>query len=44
MMPVELKPLLGRLNRCGARALESAAGVCVSRSHYEVTADAATTR
>jgi type VI secretion system protein VasG len=39
MMPVELKPLLGRLNRCSARALESAAGVCVSRSHYEVTAE-----
>jgi type VI secretion system protein VasG len=39
MMPVELKPLLGRLNRNAARALESAASVCISRNHYEVTTE-----
>ena len=39
MMPIELKPLLGRLNRTSARALEGAAGVCVSRGHHEVTTE-----
>ncbi|MGQ9366156.1 type VI secretion system ATPase TssH [Azospirillum sp. ST 5-10] len=37
MINVELKPLLGRLNRPSKQALEGAAGACVSRGHYEVT-------
>ena len=36
MVPVDIKSLLRRLNRLCSRALESAAGLCVSRSHYEV--------
>jgi type VI secretion system protein VasG len=36
---VELKPLLKRLNRFSTAALEGAAGVCVSRGHYEVAVE-----
>ncbi|NUQ77719.1 MAG: type VI secretion system ATPase TssH [Polyangiaceae bacterium] len=39
MIPIELKPLLMRLNRAASRALEAAAGLCVSRSQYEVTVE-----
>ncbi len=39
MADVELKALIGRLNRFCTRALESAAGLCVSRTHYEVTVE-----
>ncbi len=38
-MQVELKPLLNRLNRYSTAALEGAAGLCVSRSHYEVSVE-----
>jgi len=37
MISVELKPLLGRLNPYAKKALEAAAGLCVSRTNYEVT-------
>ncbi len=37
MISVELKPLLGRLNPYTKKALEAAAGLCVSRTNYEVT-------
>jgi type VI secretion system protein VasG len=37
MIGVEIKSLLRRLNRSCTRALEGAAGLCVSRGHYEVT-------
>ena len=37
MIRVQLKSLLKRLNRQITQALEAAAGLCVSRSHYEVT-------
>lgn len=33
------KPLLKRLNPFCTRSLEGAAGLCVSRSHYEVTVE-----
>ena len=36
MTEVDMKALLGRLNRYCTRSLEAAAGVCVSRGHYEV--------
>jgi hypothetical protein len=39
MINVELKSLLRRLNRYCTRALEGAAGICVSRGHYEVTVE-----
>ena len=39
MLSVEIKPLLKRLNPVCTRALEGAAGLCVSRSHYEVTVE-----
>jgi type VI secretion system protein VasG len=39
MIGVEIKALLSRLNRYCARSLEGAAGLCVSRSHYEVTVE-----
>jgi len=39
MVKVELKPLLGRLNSYCTRSLEAAAGLCVSRGHYEVTVE-----
>ena len=37
MISVELKPLLGRLNPYTRRSLEAAAGLCVTRTSYEVT-------
>jgi type VI secretion system protein VasG len=36
MINVDMKLLLRRLNRYCARSLEAAAGLCVSRTHYEV--------
>jgi type VI secretion system protein VasG len=39
MITVDIKTLLGRLNPYCTRALENAAGLCVSRSHYEVTVE-----
>ncbi|HVA11625.1 MAG TPA: type VI secretion system ATPase TssH [Stellaceae bacterium] len=39
MIALELKPLLGKLNDYSRRALEAAAGLCVSRTNYEVTID-----
>ncbi len=39
MIGVEIKPLLRRLNRYCTRALEGAAGICVSRGHYEVSVE-----
>ena len=35
-MSLDLRSLIGRLNDTSRRALEAAAGLCVSRSHYEV--------
>lgn len=37
MITVDLKSLLGKLNAFCTRSLEAAAGLCVSRTHYEVT-------
>jgi type VI secretion system protein VasG len=37
MLTVDIRSLLGRLNPFCSRCLEAAAGLCVSRSHYEVT-------
>ncbi len=37
MITVDIKTLLSRLNPYCSRALEGAAGLCVSRTHYEVT-------
>lgn len=37
MITVDIKSLLGRLNTHCTRSLEAAAGLCVSRTHYEVT-------
>jgi type VI secretion system protein VasG len=39
MVEVELKPLLKKLNRFCTRSLEAAAGVCISRTHYEVSVE-----
>ncbi len=39
MLRVEIKPLLKYLNPFCTRMLEGAAGLCVSRSHYEVTVE-----
>ncbi len=39
MIGVDIKSLLRRLNRFSTRALEGAAGLCVSRGHYEVTVE-----
>src|ERR1051326_241976 len=39
MIGVDIKSLLRRLNRFCTRALEGAAGLCVSRGHYEVTTE-----
>ncbi len=39
MITVEIKSILRRLNRFCTRALEGAAGLCVSRGHYEVTVE-----
>jgi len=38
-MEVDIKGLIRKLNRTGTRALEGAAGQCVSRAHYEVTVE-----
>jgi type VI secretion system protein VasG len=35
-MNVSLKPLIGKLNNSTRNALEAAAGLCVSRTHYDV--------
>ncbi|MFT6895907.1 MAG: type VI secretion system protein VasG [Paraglaciecola sp.] len=37
MLNVDLKPLITKLNSYTKRSLEAAAGVCVSRGHYEVS-------
>jgi type VI secretion system protein VasG len=37
MVEVNLKALMGRLDRFCTRSLEGAAGLCVSRTNYEVT-------
>jgi len=39
MITVDIKTLLTRLNTFCTRALEGAAGLCVSRTHYEVTVE-----
>jgi type VI secretion system protein VasG len=39
MITVDIKSLLARLNPYCKRCLEAAAGVCVSRTHYEVTVE-----
>ncbi|MBC3766677.1 type VI secretion system ATPase TssH [Neptunicella marina] len=39
MLNVDLKPLIKKLSSYTERSLEAAAGVCVSRGHYEVTID-----
>ncbi len=39
MVEVDLKALVSRLNRFCTRALEAAAGNCVSRTNYEVTVE-----
>ena len=39
MITVDIKSLLGRLNSYCTRCLEAAAGLCVSRTHYEVTVE-----
>ena len=36
-MAADLKGLLSRLNPYCTRALEAASGLCVNRSHYEVS-------
>ena len=39
MISVDIKSLLARLNPYCTRSLEAAAGLCVSRTHYEVTVE-----
>jgi type VI secretion system protein VasG len=39
MVSVDIKSLLGRLNPYCTRSLEAAAGLCVSRTHYEVAVE-----
>lgn len=39
MITVDIKSLLTRLNPYCTRSLEAAAGLCVSRAHYEVTVE-----
>ncbi len=39
MITVDIKSLLGRLNSFCTRCMEGAAGLCVSRTHYEVTVE-----
>ena len=39
MVSVDIKALLNRLNQYCTRCLEAAAGLCVSRTHYEVTVE-----
>lgn len=36
MISIDLKSLVGKLNELGRSSLESAAGLCMSRSHYNV--------
>src|SRR2546430_16647381 len=35
-MNVNLKSLIGKLNDTGRKALEAAAGLCVTRTHYDI--------
>ncbi len=35
-MSLDLRSLIGRLSDTSRRALEGAAGICLSRTHYEV--------
>src|SRR6516165_7525932 len=35
-MSVELRPLIGKLNDSTRSALEAAAGLCLSRTHYDI--------
>ncbi len=35
-MPLNLKSLIGKLNPSTRRAMEAAAGLCVSRTHYDI--------
>ena len=39
MMNMDIKSLFNRMNAFCTRALEAAAGLCVSRTHYEVTVE-----
>jgi type VI secretion system protein VasG len=39
MITVDIKSLLNRMNAHCTRSLEGAAGVCVARTHYEVTVE-----
>ncbi len=39
MAKIDIKPLFQRLNPFCTRALEGAAGLCISRGHYEVTVE-----
>jgi type VI secretion system protein VasG len=39
MIISQLKPLFRRLNPVLTRALEAAAGLCLSRTHYEITSE-----
>ncbi|MBC2694633.1 MAG: type VI secretion system ATPase TssH [Desulfobacteraceae bacterium] len=39
MITIEIKSLLNRLNTYCTQSLEAAAGLCVSRTHYEVTVE-----
>ena len=39
MLLVDIKPLLKRLNPYTTRALEGGIGLCLSRTHYEVTVE-----
>ncbi len=39
MISVGIKPLLGRLNEYCRKKLEASAGMCVARSHYEITVE-----
>ena len=38
-MELDLKGLIRKLDRTCTKALEAAAGLCVSRTHYEVTVE-----
>ena len=35
-MNVNLKSLIGKLNDTGRKAFEGAAGLCVTRTHYDI--------
>ncbi len=39
MITVDIRTLLNRLNPYCTQTLEGAAGLCVSRTHYEVTVE-----